>query len=60
MLNAAAALVAAGKARTRADGIKLAQHAVNSGEAEGSLGRLFALVERVAAAAVGQHRKLQA
>jgi anthranilate phosphoribosyltransferase len=42
-LNAAAALVVAGKAKTLADGIKLAQHAIDSGEAEGSLGRLIAV-----------------
>jgi len=43
VLNAAAALVVAAKAKTLADGIKLAQHAIDSGEAEGSLGRLIAV-----------------
>jgi anthranilate phosphoribosyltransferase len=43
MLNAAAALVVAAKAKTLGDGMKLAQHAIDSGEAEGSLGRLIAV-----------------
>jgi anthranilate phosphoribosyltransferase len=43
MLNAAAALVVAARAKTLADGMKLAQHAIDSGEAEGSLGRLIAV-----------------
>ena len=43
MLNAAAALVVAARAKTLGDGMKLAQHAIDSGEAEGSLGRLIAV-----------------
>ena len=43
VLNAAAALVVAARAKTLADGMKLAQHAIDSGEAEGSLGRLIAV-----------------
>ncbi len=42
LLNAAAALVVAGAAKTLADGIKIAQHAIDSGEAEGCLDRLIA------------------
>jgi len=42
-INAAAALVVAAKAKTLADGMKLAQHAIDSGEAEGRLGRLIAV-----------------
>jgi anthranilate phosphoribosyltransferase len=41
VLNAAAALVVAGKAATLADGVKLAKHAIDSGEAEGALDRLI-------------------
>jgi anthranilate phosphoribosyltransferase len=43
VLNAAAALVVAAKAQTLADGLKLAQHAIDSGGAEGSLDRLIAV-----------------
>src|SRR5215468_10160074 len=43
VLNAAAALVVAAKAQTLAEGLKLAQHAIDSGGAEGSLGRLIAV-----------------
>src|SRR5229473_138880 len=43
VLNAAAALVVAAKAETLADGLKLAQHAIDSGGAEGSLDRLIAV-----------------
>jgi anthranilate phosphoribosyltransferase len=39
VLNAAAALIVAGKAATLADGVKLAKHAIDSGEAEGALDR---------------------
>ena len=42
-INAAAALVVAAKAKTLGDGMKLAQHAIDSGEAEGRLGRLIAV-----------------
>jgi anthranilate phosphoribosyltransferase len=42
-LNAAAALVVAAKAETLADGLQLARHAIDSGEAEASLGRLIAV-----------------
>ena len=42
-INAAAALVVAAKAKTLADGMRLAQHAIDSGEAEGRLGRLIAV-----------------
>jgi anthranilate phosphoribosyltransferase len=43
MLNAAAALVVAAKAGTLADGAKLAERAIDSGEAEASLERLIAV-----------------
>ncbi len=43
VLNAAAALVVAGKAETLADGVKLGAHAIDSGEAEGALQRLIAV-----------------
>jgi anthranilate phosphoribosyltransferase len=43
VLNAAAALVVAGKAKTLADGVKLAEHTIDSGEAEGALDRLIAV-----------------
>jgi anthranilate phosphoribosyltransferase len=43
VLNAAAALVVAARAKTLAEGVKLAQHAIDSGEAEGSLDRLIAV-----------------
>src|SRR5215470_5558751 len=46
ILNAAAALVVAAKAETLADGLKLAQHAIDSGGAEGSLDRLIAVSNR--------------
>jgi anthranilate phosphoribosyltransferase len=43
VLNAAAALVVAAKAKTLADGVKIAQHAIDAGEAEGCLDRLIAV-----------------
>jgi anthranilate phosphoribosyltransferase len=43
VLNAAAALVVAGKAATLADGVKLAGHAIDTGEAEAALQRLIAV-----------------
>ena len=43
VLNAAAALVVAGKARDLAHGVALAQQSVDSGAAEGSLDRLIAV-----------------
>src|SRR5271170_1201575 len=43
VLNAAAALVVAAKARDLADGVALAQDAIDSGEAEASLDRLIAV-----------------
>ncbi len=43
VLNAAAALVVAAKAKDLAHGVALAQHAIDSGEAEGSLDRLIAV-----------------
>jgi anthranilate phosphoribosyltransferase len=43
VLNAAAALVVAAKARDLADGVALAQRSIDSGEAEGSLDRLIAV-----------------
>jgi anthranilate phosphoribosyltransferase len=43
LLNAAAALVVAGKAKDLKDGLHVAAHAVDSGEAEGRLGRLVAV-----------------
>jgi anthranilate phosphoribosyltransferase len=41
LLNAAAALVVAGKAKDLQGGFKLAAHSVDSGEAEGRLDRLI-------------------
>jgi anthranilate phosphoribosyltransferase len=41
VLNAAAALVVAGKAKALKDGVALAQKSIDSGEAEGSLERLI-------------------
>jgi anthranilate phosphoribosyltransferase len=43
LLNAAAALVVAGKAKDLTDGLHAAAHSVDSGEAEGRLGRLIAV-----------------
>jgi anthranilate phosphoribosyltransferase len=43
VLNAAAALVVAGIAKTLADGVTLAQKSIDSGEAEGCLDRLIAV-----------------
>jgi anthranilate phosphoribosyltransferase len=43
VLNAAAALVVAGKAKMLGDGVKIAEHAIDSGEAEGCLDRLIAV-----------------
>jgi anthranilate phosphoribosyltransferase len=43
VLNAAAALVVAAKAGTLADGVKLAERAIDSGEAEAALDRLIAV-----------------
>jgi anthranilate phosphoribosyltransferase len=43
LFNAAAALVVSGKARTLKDGLHLAIHSVDSGEAEGRLDRLIAV-----------------
>jgi anthranilate phosphoribosyltransferase len=43
VLNAAAALVVAGKAAALADGVKLAGHTIDSGAAEGALQRLIAV-----------------
>jgi anthranilate phosphoribosyltransferase len=43
VLNAAAALVVAAAAKTLADGVKLAAHAIDSGAAEGCLDRLIAV-----------------
>src|SRR5499427_6215283 len=43
VLNAAATLVVAAKVKTLAEGMKLAQHTIDSGEAEGRLGRLIAV-----------------
>ena len=41
LINAAAGLVVAGKAKTLKEGVELAAHAVDSGEAEGRLERLI-------------------
>jgi anthranilate phosphoribosyltransferase len=41
MLNAAAALIVAGKAKTLKDGVALAEKSIDSGEAEGRLDRLI-------------------
>ena len=41
LLNAAAALVVAGKAKDLKDGLHAAAHSVDSGEAEGRLDRLI-------------------
>ena len=43
LLNAAAALVVAGKAKDLTDGLHAAAHSVDSGEAEGRLDRLIAV-----------------
>src|ERR1700693_3558708 len=43
VLNAAAALVVAAKAKTLAEGVRLAQHAIESGKALGTLDRLIAM-----------------
>jgi len=43
LLNAAAALIVAGKAATLKDGVHLAAHSIDSGEAEGRLDRLIAI-----------------
>jgi anthranilate phosphoribosyltransferase len=43
VLNAAAALVVGAKVKTLPDGLKLAEHAINSGAAEGCLDRLIAV-----------------
>ena len=43
VLNAAAALVVAGKAQTLADAVKLAGRTIDSGAAEGALDRLIAV-----------------
>ena len=43
VLNAAAALVVAAKVETLADGLRLAQHTIDSGDAEARLGRLIAV-----------------
>jgi anthranilate phosphoribosyltransferase len=43
LINAAAALIVAGKAKDLKDGAKLAAHALDSGEAEGRLDRLIAV-----------------
>ena len=43
VLNAAAALVVAAKAKTLADAVKLAQHSIDSGAAEACLDRLIAV-----------------
>ena len=43
LLNAAAALVVAGKAKDLKDGLHAAAHSVDSGEAEGRLDRLIAV-----------------
>ncbi|MBV1697946.1 MAG: anthranilate phosphoribosyltransferase [Hyphomicrobiales bacterium] len=48
MLNAAAALVVAGKAKDLTDGLHAAAHAIDSGEAEGRLDRLIAVSNAVA------------
>jgi anthranilate phosphoribosyltransferase len=43
MLNAAAALIVAGKAKNLKDGVTLAAKSIDSGEAEGCLDRLIAV-----------------
>jgi len=48
LLNAAAALVVAGKARDLKDGLHAAAHSVDSGEAEGRLDRLIKVSNAVA------------
>jgi anthranilate phosphoribosyltransferase len=47
VLNATAALVVAAKAKTLADGVRIAQHAIDAGEAEGCLDRLIAFGARL-------------
>jgi anthranilate phosphoribosyltransferase len=51
LLNAAAGLVAGGKAQTLRDGIRLAQESIQSGEALSRLERLIALTQRLSPAA---------
>jgi anthranilate phosphoribosyltransferase len=41
LINAAAALVVAGNAKDLKDGLRLAAHSIDSGEAEGRLDRLI-------------------
>ena len=48
LINAAAALVVAGKAKDLKDGLHAAAHSVDSGEAEGRLDRLIAVSNAVA------------
>jgi anthranilate phosphoribosyltransferase len=43
VLNAGAALVVAGKAKTLADGVAMAQQAIDSGAAKARLDRLIAV-----------------
>jgi anthranilate phosphoribosyltransferase len=52
LLNAAAALVVAGKAKDLADGLHAAAHSVDSGEAEGRLDRLIKVSNAVASSDV--------
>jgi anthranilate phosphoribosyltransferase len=50
VLNAAAALIVAGRATGLSEGVALAQKAIDSGEAEGRLRRLVAITNRYARA----------
>jgi anthranilate phosphoribosyltransferase len=50
LLNAAAALIVAGRATHLSEGVALAQKAIDSGEAEGRLRRLVAITNRYARA----------
>jgi anthranilate phosphoribosyltransferase len=43
LINAAAALIVAGKAKTLKDGVAAASKSIDSGEAEGRLDRLIAI-----------------
>lgn len=50
LLNAAAGIVAGGKARTLGEGIELARHAIDSGEAQARLEKLISLTQSLSPA----------
>src|SRR5262249_39796557 len=62
ILNAAAALIVAGKAKSLKQGAGLAVKSIDTGEAEGRLDRLIAVsnkVEALLAGYLGENRSLQ-